>query len=171
MKDQQKILMVIAPREFQGIEYNDSKKVFTEHGFKVVTASERAGECIEKYGAKVWAEVPIHSLNAHDYDAIVLIGGPGASQYFHDDDLIHLVQEANSAGKVIAAICIAPTILANADILRGKKATVFPSQKDALFQKGAMYTGKDVEIDGNIVTANGPDAAEEFAEEIAKLIA
>ena len=170
MKDQQRILMVIAPREFQGIEYNEAKKVFTEHGLKVVTASERAGECIEKYGAKDWAEVPIHSLSAHDYDAIVLIGGPGASQYFHDDDLIHLVQEANAAGKVVAAICIAPAILANADILRGKKATVFPSQKDALFQRGAMCTGKDVEVDGNIVTANGPEAAERFAEEIVKLL-
>ena len=136
-----------------------------------MTASERAGECIEKYGAKVLAEVPIHSLSAHDYDAIVLIGGPGASQYFHDADLIHLVQEANTASKVIAAICIAPTILANADILRGRKTTAFPSEKDALFQKGAMYTGKDVEVDGNIVTANGPEAAEQFAEEIAKLIA
>ena len=169
--DQGKILMVIAPKEFQGQEYSESKKVFIEHGFKVVTASERAGECIEKYGARVWAEVPIHSLSAHDFDAIVLIGGPGATEYFHEVDLLHLIQDAEKAGKILAAICIAPVILANAGVLKGKRVTAFSTVRENLIQAGASFTGDEVEIDGNIVTADGPEASERFAEEIVKLIA
>jgi len=170
MKDQQKILMVIAPSDFQGREYNETKNVLAEHGFKIVTASERKGECLEKLGSRVQAEVAIHEISGHDYDAIVFIGGPGASFYFHDQEALHLAKEANETGKVIGAICIAPTILANAGILNGKKVTAFETEKRKLEQKGAIFTGKDVEVDGNIVTANGPDAAEEFAEAVAKAL-
>jgi len=165
-----KILMVIAPKDFQGREYGETKREFIEHGFKVVTASERVGECIEKFGSKVMAEVSIGDINPHDYEAIVFIGGPGAADFFHYSEALHLAKEAFEAGKIVGAICIAPTILANADILRGKNVTAFETEKEKLQQKGANFTGKEVEVDGNIVTANGPEASEEFAEEIAKLI-
>lgn len=166
-----KILMVIAQKDFQGVEYGDSKKEFIEHGFKVVTASERVGECLEKFGSKVIAGVSIGDINPHDYEAIVFIGGPGAAEFFHNLEALHLAKDAFDSGKVIGAICIAPSILANAGILSGKRVTAFPAEKENLEQKGAIFTGNEVEVDGNIVTANGPEASEEFAEAIAKLIA
>jgi protease I len=83
--------------------------------------------------------------------------------YFDDPVAQNIAKEAVRENKILAAICIAPVILANAGVLRNKKATVFPSEKETLINAGAQYTGKDVEVDGNIITASGPQAAEKFA--------
>ena len=66
----------------------------------------------------------------------------------------------------MAAICIAPAILAKAGILFGKKATVHPSGIDYLREANAICTEADVERDGNIITANGPVAASLFGQAI-----
>ena len=76
----------------------------------------------------------------------------------------------NKQNKIIAAICIAPVTLANAGILNGKKATVFPSGKNDLIRNGAKYTGDSVTVDGNIITANGPMAAEAFGKKIVEML-
>jgi len=165
-----RILMVIAQRDFRDEEYLEPKKIFAEHDIKVVTASERKGECLGKLGAKVWAEVSLHEVNLHDYEAIVFVGGLGAKEFFADDEALNLVREANSEGKILAAICIAPSILANAGILDGKKVTAFETEESHLNEKGAIFTGNPVEVDGQIITANGPEAAEEFGLAIVKVL-
>jgi len=71
---------------------------------------------------------------------------------------------------VVGAICIAPGILARAGILKGRKATVFPSEIEALKRNGAFYTALPVVIDGRIVTASGPEAAEEFGKALVKTL-
>ncbi len=58
--------------------------------------------------------------------------------------------------------------MANSGILKGKKATVYIDGKESLLKSGAIYTGNSLEIDGNIITANGPDAAEDFSNAILK---
>jgi len=78
---------------------------------------------------------------------------------------------AHKLGKVIGAICIAPVTLANAGLLKGRKATVWASEKARIETKGAIYTGADVQVDDNIVTANGPNAAKAFGEALLKLLA
>jgi len=74
-------------------------------------------------------------------------------------------------GKVLAAICIAPGILAAAGVLNNKKVTVWSSAMDKSFirileKSGAKYLDKSVVSDGKIITASGPDAAQEFAQAI-----
>jgi protease I len=68
---------------------------------------------------------------------------------------------------------MAPTILSKAGVLRGKRATVFPSAEDIKIVKdgGAQYTGANVETDGRLITADGPQSAERFAEAIGKILA
>ena len=83
---------------------------------------------------------------------------------------LSLAQKFYNAGKITAAICIAPVILANAGLLNGKKATSFPSEENALEDKGAAFTGNPVEADGLIVTAEGPKAARDFGKKIAQLL-
>ena len=165
-----RILMVIAQRGFRDEEYEDPKIVFEGHGFKVTTASQSKGECIGKLGGHAWADVAIHEVNAHDYRAVVLVGGPGCANLLHDHETLFLAKEAYQAGKIVAAICMVPSILANAGLLEGKRATSFSGEKENLEKNGAIFTGNRVEIDGQIITATGPEATSDFAEAISKAI-
>jgi protease I len=80
---------------------------------------------------------------------------------------LHLARKFYEAGKIVGAICIAPTILANAGILNGKKATAFMTQKEVIESVG-IYTGREVEQDGNIITCKWPTAVPEFAKILIK---
>jgi protease I len=107
------------------------------------------------------------------YAGVAFIGGPGAVAYFNDSEALELARKSYESGKVTAAVCIGPMILAHAGILKGKKATVWDGdgKQSAYFKKnGIDYTGQPVTADGNIVTGNGPEAAKAFGEEIAKLL-
>lgn len=164
------VLLVIAQNGFRDEEYFKPKEVLEKAGYKVVTASQQKGIARGKLGSTTQAEIGLSDVNVDDYAAVVFVGGPGAADYFVDKRALNLAKEAYQKGKVVGAICIAPGILARADILKGKKATVYPSEEDTLKNKGAILVNKPVVSDGNIVTANGPDAAESFGKEIVKLL-
>lgn len=161
-----KALLVIAPNNFKDEEYFTPKSILEKNNIEVVTSSLE-DEATSVNGKKQKVDVLLDQATT-DYDAIVFIGGPGASVYFDNTKAHELAKEFYNQGKIVAAICIAPSTLANAGVLEGKKATVFPSEKDNLEAKGAAYTGEPVTVDGNIITGNGPGAAEEFANKIAE---
>ncbi len=73
----------------------------------------------------------------------------------------------HAAGKIVAAICIAPSVLAHAGLLRGVRATAFSSQHDDLLAHGALWTGDPVTVDGAIITGNGPSAARDLGMAVA----
>jgi len=165
--------MIIAQNGYQPNEYGIPKKILEDTGIEVTTASKKVGTCKSMGEATTEATVSISEVNVSDYDAIIFIGGSGAVQ-FHKDVEAHLTcQEAINRGKILAAICIAPLTLAYADVLEGKNATVWNEdnlQSVILERQGATYTGKTVEVDGKIITANGPQAAEEFGKKILELL-
>lgn len=166
-----KALFIIAPEGYQPLEYQISKKILEDNHVQVITASKEAGTCTDKVGGTTQATVALRDISVPDYDAIVFIGGPGAATYQHDGEAHLTAQEAVNRNKILAAICIAPTILAYAKVLEGKKATVWNSdgqQAEILTKNGATFTNQSVTIDGNLITANGPPAAEEFAKAILK---
>ena len=160
------ILMVVAPNNFRDEELFEPKKVFENAGADVVIDSKGVKKAKGKLGAVVDVDIDIKDARADEYDAVVFVGGPGAAIYFSDNTALKIARDAYEKGKVTAAICIAPSILANAGILKGKKATCFESQQENLRIKGAIYTGDDVTKDGKIITANGPGAATKFGKKI-----
>ncbi|MBW2971655.1 DJ-1/PfpI family protein [Candidatus Woesearchaeota archaeon] len=170
MGQDKKILMVIAPEGFRDEEFLEPKKVFEGAGAEVTVASKGVKVAKGKLGATADVDMDISEASADDYDAVVFIGGPGAAVYFDDPVALNLAQKSYNSGKVTAAICIAPSILANAGVLDGKQATSFESESRNIEAKSAGYTGKPVTVDGKIVTANGPAAAKKFGEAIVKLL-
>ena len=78
---------------------------------------------------------------------------------------------ANEKGKLIAAICAAPTVLAHAGILKGKKATVYPGMEDQIRDAGAEFLDDLVVVDGNIVTSRGPSTAMLFGWKLSEILA
>lgn len=165
------VLLIIAPRNFQPREYGETRRILEEAGYTAVVASTTLEEAVSMppEEIRVKPDVTLGEVVVADYDAIIFVGGGGASVYWDDPVAHRIAQEAVTQEKVLAAICIAPVTLARAGVLQGKRATVFPSgDVVAMVQAGeATRTGEEAVVrDGLIVTGNGPGATTEFAETI-----
>jgi protease I len=163
-------LMIIAHRNFRDEELINTKKVIEGAGGNVTIASTELTTATGMFGATATPNITIDKVNVDDYDAIIFVGGMGAETYFNHPKALTIAREAYSKNKIVSAICIAPSILANADLLRGKKATVWGGDKyiNILRSKGAQYTGESVTQDGRIITADGPSSAKKFGKVIVK---
>lgn len=166
-----RVLMVIAPTDFRDEEYREPRAVLEAGGATVSVASRDLREARGMLGGRVKPNLALGSARAADYDAVVFVGGNGASCYWNDPAAHALAREAAQAGKLLGAICVAPVTLANAGLLQGRRATVYPSEGGKLAAKGAKYTGQAVETDGRLVTANGPQSARAFGEALVKVLA
>ncbi|HEX7400984.1 MAG TPA: DJ-1/PfpI family protein [candidate division Zixibacteria bacterium] len=162
-----KVVMIIAPEDFRDEELIEPQNVLTEKGAEVKVASVSLETCKGMLGAQVKPNMIISDIIPEKWDAIILIGGTGASKYWDDASVHSILNEAVKQNKIVGAICIAPVTCANAGILTGKKATVYETEASRLKEKGAEYTGASVQRDGRIITANGPQAAKEFGETVA----
>ena len=109
--------------------------------------------------------VPNTTLDAvleHDYDMVVLPGGlPGTTHLRNDARILDLVKRMAQGGKYAAAICAAPSVLAAAGLLDGKRATCYPTCLDD-FPRVNLQTAAVVE-DGKLITSRGPGTAMDFA--------
>lgn len=161
-----KVLMVIAPKNFRDEELLEPKAVFEKAGANVTVASKGTKTATGMLGAKSAVDIDISDANVLQYDAVVFVGGTGSAIYFNDSTAQSLAKKAHSEGKIVAAICIAPSILANAGLLEGKNATSWPSEQQNIEANGGSYTGELVTQDGKIITAKGPQAATQFGKKI-----
>ena len=108
----------------------------------------------------------VGDLFADEIDALILPGGlPGAHHLRDNDAVQEIIQDVNSLGKIVAAICAAPVALERAGIIEDKKVTSHPSKEDEL-QCCEEYTNSRVQVDGNVITSRGPGTSLEFAYEI-----
>lgn len=165
-----KAVMIIAFRDFRDPEYFIPKEILEKNGVEVKTASNKIGIAIGAEGGETNVDLLVSEINVSDFDAVIFVGGPGCLENLDNEDSYRVAKEALSQNKVLASICISPVILAKAGVLKGKKATVWTdwtkSQAKILKENGAIYEGKSVVVDGKIITANGPQAAESFGKEI-----
>jgi protease I len=161
-----RIVMIIAKGMFNETEFKEPKEIFEREGADVIIASSTSSKAIGDRGLKVTPDIHIRNIDVKNFDAVVFIGGFGVSEYFDNPQAHKIARQALDQNKILAAICMAPRILANAGLLKGKKATSFRSASEDIKAKGAIVTEKDVERDGNIITANGPGAALKFGETI-----
>lgn len=166
---QKKVAMIIAFEGFQHKEYGDPYNAFEKAGYDVVTVSTQKGVATGTGDAKASVELTLDELlhTIADFAAVVFVGGPG-SPVFHKDATAHeITRKTLEAGKVLAAICLAPFTLAHAGVLKGVEATAWTDDGEfspAAFEElGARYVRGPVKTSGRIVTANGPAAAEQFA--------
>lgn len=156
------VVMIIAEKDFRDEELLEPESMLSDQGAIVTIASTTKDTVKGMLGAEVHPDMLVSEIKSEEWDAVVFVGGIGASQYWDDSTAHAIAKGALDAGKVLGAICIAPVTLANAGLLQGKKATCWKSEGDKLKAKGAEYTGADVERDGKIITASGPQAAINF---------
>ncbi len=161
-----KVLMIIAPQNFRDEELFHTQEELENAGHETIIASRTKGSCKGMLSGKADAELSIKEVDTDDYDAVVFVGGSGAKTYFNDKTAHKIASKMNDNKKLVCAICIAPSILANAGVLKDRKATSWPSEKNNIKE----YTGEDVTVDENIITANGPESARKFGKKIMSLL-
>ncbi|MFC2162095.1 DJ-1/PfpI family protein [Candidatus Altiarchaeota archaeon] len=167
------VLVVLAPHDYRDEEYLIPKKILEAAGSKVTVAGPVEGVYTGMLGSKVKPDLTFSQVRPLDYDAIMLVGGAGSRKWLWDNKLLHnIVFQAWEAGRLVAAICLSPSVLARAGILSGVKATVFrlPAATDALREAGALLRDDHIVLDGNILTCDGPESAGEFAEKMLEIL-
>ncbi len=174
-KNNKKIAMVIAAEGFRDEEYFIPKGILEKEGVQIKTASDKAGTAMGAYGGNAEVDLLVKEVNPADFDAVIFVGGSGALEHLDNEISYKLARDTVEMGKILAAICISPSILAKAGVLKGKNATVSASalNKTAvkiLEENGAVYKEENAVIDGKIITANGPSSAQEFGEKILSIL-
>ncbi|HHT9138077.1 MAG TPA: DJ-1/PfpI family protein [Candidatus Wunengus sp. YC60] len=165
-----KAVMIIAQNNFRDEELLKPREVLEKNGVIVTVASSSLKESTGMLGAKVKPNILFTNINVTDYDAVIFVGGSGASEYWDNPTAHKIANDASNAKKIVGAICIAPVTLAKAGLLANKKATTYSSTVNDIKSAGAKYTGAAVERDGNIITASGPAVAQKFGEAIVKAL-
>ena len=153
-----RVVIIVASKYFNDTELFGAEHALQIAGIQPVFASSVVGEIKGIERNTITATVLIKDIKVDDYDAFVFIGGQGAREYFNNKDVLNLVRSANEKNKILAAIGVAPAIFAYADVVKDKNVACFSSQRRRLLSAGARWKSTSLEIDGNMITASGPDA-------------
>lgn len=163
-----KVLVPLA-REFEETEAIAVVDVLRRAGVEVVVAGLEPGPVESTHGVVLVPDVLLEEVVEDTFDAVVLPGGLGGTERLRQSQLVRQVLDrANDRGKIIAAICAAPTVLEAQGLLSGKRATCHGSMVDKL--DSATFLDEPVVVDGLVVTSRGVGTALAFGLELVSIL-
>ena len=160
-------ILIMATNRFEESELFGPREILLAAGAEVTLASpdrnEIMGTVHDEPGKRIKPDLTIAEARADDYDALLLPGGvSNPDQLRGRQDAIALIRAFAGAGKPVAAICHAPWLLVEAGLLRGKRATSWPSIRTDLANAGADVQDEAAVTDGTIITSRKPDDVPAF---------
>jgi protease I len=172
-----RIAFLMANEGVEQVEYLEPRKAVEEAGAEVDVIATDSGqvqgfEHLDK--AETWdVDKTTSEARAEDYDGVVIPGGVANPDNLRKDkDAVRLLREFFAAGKPVGAICHAPWMLVEADVVDGRKVTSYPSVQTDIRNAGGNWVDEEVVVDSGLVTSRRPDdipafnskIVEEFAE-------
>ena len=106
-----KAVFIIAQKDFRDEELKIPMQILKDNGISCTIASTSLDTAVGSLGMEVDPDIAVSNIDADDYDVIIVVGGPGAPELAEHNEVLDLLKSAESKGKNIAAICIAPTLL------------------------------------------------------------
>ncbi|MBX7513264.1 type 1 glutamine amidotransferase [Qipengyuania sp. GH38] len=171
-----KRIMILATNGFEQSELMKPKANLEDAGFETTVVSLEKGE-IKGWDQKDWGDsVAVEKTvdeisDCSGYDALLLPGGQMNPDILRmNERAIAIVREFDMAGKPIAAICHAPWLLAEADLIKGKTVTAWPSIRTDLKNAGANVVDKEAVVDGNLITSRNPDDIPAFSKALIEML-
>jgi 4-methyl-5(b-hydroxyethyl)-thiazole monophosphate biosynthesis len=162
-----KVLLPLADG-FEEIEAVTIVDVLRRAGVEVVIAATQGDSAVGSHGIRVGADSTLEGVVEREFDAVVLPGGqPGSNHLRADQRLRRLLAQHAAKGRLVAAICAAPTVLEAAGILAGKRATCYPGEEIP----SAEFSFDRVVEDDNVITSRAAGTALEFALVLARRLA
>lgn len=168
-------VLIVATDGFEEWELFGPRQILQQRGAEVVLASPKL-DPIQAYlhddpSKTIRPDLTLDEASADDFDALILPGGLRNPDHLRMNvTAIALIRDFAAAGKPVAAICHGPWLLIEADLLRGRKATSWPSIRTDLRNAGANVVDEVVVVDGNIITSRKPEDVEEFTTAVIDLI-
>lgn len=155
----------IVDEMFEDSEFQVPYERVKEAGHEPVVIGLEAGKKLEGKKGEVTTttEIAAGDADAAEYAALVIPGGYSPDKIRTDEAMVGLTKAVHGAGKPVAAICHAGWMLAEADLVRGKTVTSWPSIKTDLVNAGAEWVDQEVVEDGNLITSRKPDDLEAFS--------
>jgi protease I len=165
-------ILFLATDGYEDSELLETRRLLDEKGAKTVLASPEKKPIEGDKGASTTPDCTIDEVREGDYDALVLPGGAkNPDKLRMDERAVAIVREFARSGKPVGAICHAPWLLAEADVLQGRTVTSWPSIRTDLRNAGAEVVDREAVTDGNFVTSRKPDDIPAFVEAFAALYA
>ena len=166
-----KRIAILATDGFEQAELLEPQKFLKNEGATVEVVSLKSGSIKgwdeKDWGDKVDVDKTLGDAQAGDYDALVLPGGQMNPDVLRTEPkAVNFVRDFVNAGKVVAAICHGPWTLIEADAVRGKKMTSWPSLQTDLRNAGAYWEDSEVVVDGNLITSRKPGDLDAFNQKI-----
>jgi protease I len=172
-----KRIAILATEGFEYVELIKPRKALEDAGAKTEVVSPKSGKIKgwdkTDWGDSVKVDVSLESANPSNYDALLLPGGVMNPDHLRQEPAaVQFVKAFFEAHKPVAAICHGPWMLVEADVVRGRKLTSWPSIKTDIRNAGGEWTDQEVVTDQGLVTSRKPDdipvfnkkIVEEFAE-------
>jgi protease I len=168
-------IMILATDGFEQSELEKPKENLEQAGFETVVVAPHGGEIKgwqhTDWGTPVQVDMTLDQADAAEFDALVLPGGVmNPDKLRQEAKAVQLVRDFNDAGKTVAAICHGPWLLVEADIVRGKKVTSWPSVRTDLANAGAEVKDAECVEDGNLITSRKPDDIPAFSDAVIKAV-
>lgn len=160
------LVMILAPG-FEELEAVGTADVLARLGIDVTFAGLDSIKITGSHNMTIAAHHKLANLVCSDYDGVILPGGlPGSTNLLDSELVIRWIKEMNLNGKITAAICAAPIVLAKAGVLTSGRFTMYPGFDSYL--NGLEYTSALAEREGTVITGKGPGAVFAFAAKIAE---
>jgi protease I len=166
-----KRVAIIAADMFEQVELVEPRKALEDAGAQTELISMKPGE-IQGFNHfdpadKVKVDKAIEEADASDYDALMIPGGVGNPDLMRgDENMVEFVRAFFEAGKPVAAICHGPWMLVEADVVRGRKVTSWPTLQTDIRNAGGNWANEEVVTDQGLVTSRKPDDIPAFNEKM-----
>jgi protease I len=175
-KLQAKRVAILATDGVEQAELTEPRKALDEAGAQTTLISLKSGSIKawqhDKWGDVIPVDRPLEGARADDFDALLLPGGViNADKLRANEAAVRFVRQFFEAGKPVAAICHAPWLLIEADVVRGRSVTSWPSLKTDLVNAGAEWVDREVMTDHGLVTSRKPDDIPAFNRKMIEEIA
>ena len=168
-------ILIVATDGFEEWELFGPREILQKRGAEVMLASLKTdpiqATIHDDPGKTIRPDLTIDQARADDFDALILPGGVRNPDTLRvNGKVIDLIRDFDRQGKPIGAICHAPWLLIEADLVRGKRVTSWPSIRTDVRNAGGNLVDEAAVTDGNIVTARKPEDVEPFTEALIDLV-
>lgn len=167
-----KTIALLAGKGFEDSELTEPLAAVEAAGGDVIVVSGRIGEFEGKGGTEILADAVVDDVKADEFDGLILPGGVANPDRLRlNPRAVAFVRDFFTSHKPVAAICHAPWLLIEADVVNGRTLTSWPSLRTDLTNAGATWVDQEVVVDNDLVTSRNPDDLPAFCDRMIKAFA